>query len=64
MGGDLVRDLVEVDALDHTGEAEGVVAVEVRDADPVQVVRRDPGPQHLPLRALAGVEEDALAVPA
>ena len=64
MGGDLVRDLVEVDPLDDPGEAERVVAVEVRDADPVQVVRGDPGAQHLALGALAGVEEDALAVPA
>lgn len=64
MRGHLVRDTVEVDALDHPGEAEGVVAVEVGDADPVQVVRGDPGPQHLPLGALTGVEEQALPVPA
>lgn len=41
-----------------------MVAVEVRDADAVQVVGRDTGAHHLPLGALAGVEEDALAVPA
>lgn len=64
MGGDLVRDAVEVDPLDHPGEAQAVVAVEVRDADPVQVVGGDPGAQHLALGALAGVEQDALAVPA
>lgn len=62
--GHRVRHLVEVDPLDHPGEPEGVVAVEVGDADPVDVVRGDPGPQHLALGALAGVEEDALAVPA
>ncbi|CAM5668278.1 hypothetical protein SVIOM74S_08144 [Streptomyces violarus] len=64
MGGDLVRHLVEVDPLDDPGQAEAVVAVEVGDADPVQVVGGDPGAQHLALCALAGVEQDALAVPA
>lgn len=62
--GDGVRDPVEVDPLNHPGQAQRMVAVEVCDADPVDVVGCDPSPQHLPLGALAGVEEDALAVPA
>ena len=41
-----------------------MVTVEMGDADPVDVVRGDAGPQHLPLGALARVEQDALAVPA
>ncbi len=64
VGGDGVRDLVEIDPLDHARQAQRVVAVEVRDADPVDVVRGDAGPQHLALGPLARVEEDALAVPA
>lgn len=38
--------------------------MEVGDADPVEVVGGDPGAQHLALGALAGIEEEALAVPA
>src|SRR3954467_13859811 len=41
-----------------------VVAVEVRQAQPRDAARRDAGPQHLPLRTLAGIEQNALAIPA
>ena len=59
-----VRHPVEGEPLDDAGQAEAVVAVEVGEADPGDVVARDAGEQHLALGALARVEEDALAVPA
>ena len=48
----------------EAGEAEAVVAVKVRDEDPVDRARREVGVRHLPLRAFARVEEKALVVPA
>src|SRR6185437_15407262 len=41
-----------------------MIAVEVGDADPGDLVRGDAGEQHLPLRALARVEQQPLVVPA
>jgi hypothetical protein len=41
-----------------------VVAVEVGDADAGDLVRGDAGEQHLPLGALARVEQQARVVPA
>src|SRR3984957_10458692 len=41
-----------------------MVPVEVGDADRVNLVRRDPREQHLPLRSLTGVEQEPLPVPA
>ena len=55
---------VQRQALENARQAEAVVAVEVRDADPGDVGGRDPGLQHLALGAFAGVEQDPLAVPA
>jgi hypothetical protein len=60
---DRVRHLVQGHPLDHAGQAEAVIAVEVREADPVDLRGGDAGEQHLPLGALARVEENALGVP-
>src|SRR5207248_2643569 len=38
------------DPLDDPGHPEAVVAMEVRDTDPGDVMRTDPGARHLPLR--------------
>lgn len=54
VGGDAMRHPVEVDPLDHPGQAQRVVTVEVGDTDPVQVMGGDPGAQHLPLRSSPG----------
>jgi hypothetical protein len=61
---DRVRDAVEREPLHHTGHAEAVVPVEVRDEQAGDVGGGDPCMGHLPLGALAGVDEQALAVPA
>ena len=45
------------------GKAKAVVAVEVGDADAGDVARSGARPEELPLAAVAGVEEEALAVP-
>jgi hypothetical protein len=61
---DLVQGAVEGQSLQHTGEPEAVVAVQVGQTDPGDAAGRDPGEAELALGALAGVEEDALAIPA
>jgi hypothetical protein len=50
--------------LQHPGEPEVVVRVEVRQEDLVQLDEADRGAQELALRALAAVEEQPLAAPA
>ncbi len=64
MRDDRVRDAVEREPLHHAGHAQAVVAVEVRDEQAGDVGGGDAGVGHLPLGALAGVDEQALAVPA
>ena len=59
-----VRDAVQRHAGEHAGHAEAVVAVEVGQADPGDRAARHAGQQQLPLGALAGVEQEALGVPA
>ena len=59
-----VRHAVQRHPLHHAGQAQAVVAVEVREADPADLAGGDTGEQHLPLGALAGVEQDPLGVPA
>ena len=54
---------VEGHALNDPRYAEAVVAVEMREADPGDVGDGHAGQGHLPLTALARVEEQALAVP-
>jgi hypothetical protein len=61
---DDVGDAVEGDPLRDAGEAEAVVAVEVGDADPGDRGGRHAGVDHLSLRALTGIEEEPLVVPA
>ena len=56
--------VVERQPLHDTRYAEAVVAVEVGDAEPGDRGRRHPGVQHLPLRALPRIEEEALGIPA
>jgi len=60
---DRVAHLVEPQPREHPGEAEAVVPVEVGEADAGDLVRGDTGEEHLPLGALARIEEDALPVP-
>jgi len=54
---------VERQALDDTGEAQAMVAVEVRDADAFEAPRRHAGEQQLALGTLARIKEDAVSVP-
>ena len=61
--GDRVGHLLQGDALQHPGQPEAVVAVEVGEADDVDAARRDPGPGHLTLGALAAVKQDAAGSP-
>src|SRR5690625_4498979 len=48
----------------HPGQAEAMVAVHMGEADAVDLMGGDPGMNHLPLRALPGIEEVSLPVPA
>ncbi len=59
-----MRHAVQRRPLDDTRHAETVVAVKVREAQPVHRTDRHTGQHHLPLGALAGIEEDTLVVPA
>jgi hypothetical protein len=61
---DRVLGTVEREPLEHAGQTEAVVAVEVGDADAGDRARRDPGQGELTLGALAGIEKDPLVVPA
>ena len=54
----------ERERLQHPGQAEVVVGVEVRDEHLAQLDEADRGAQHLPLRALAAVEQQPLAAAA
>ena len=56
-------DPVEGQPLEDAGQAEAVVAVEMGDADAGDGRRSHAGQQHLPLGALARVEQHALGVP-
>ena len=60
---DGVRHAVERQPLDDARQADAVVAVEVGQDDVRDLGGGDAGVGHLPLRALAGVEEDAQLVP-
>ena len=62
--GDGAVDAVQGHALQHAGQAQAVVAVGVGDADSGDRRGRYAGQDHLALRALARVEQDALGVPA
>ena len=62
--GDRVRRPVQAQALEDPGQAQAVVAVQVGQADDADAARRDAGEGHLPLGALAGVEQDAGGAPA
>ena len=53
----------EVEGLEHSGETEPVIGVQVRDEDLIQIREPDRA-QQLALRALAAVHEDAIAAPA
>jgi hypothetical protein len=55
---------VEGEALEDAREAEAVVAVEVGDEDPVDGAGGQLAEGHLALGSFAGVEEEALVVPA
>src|ERR1044072_2412488 len=55
---------VQGQPLHDARKTKAVVAVEVRQAQPGDAARRHAGPQHLPLRALPGIEQNALAIPA
>jgi hypothetical protein len=61
---DRIRDLVQGHPLQDAGQAQAVIAVEVGDADPGDLVRGDAGEQHLALGPLARVEQQSLVVPA
>jgi hypothetical protein len=61
---DAVGHAVQGEPLHDSRYAEAVVAVEVGDTDARDVGGADARQLHLPLRALAGVEEEPLAVPA
>jgi hypothetical protein len=61
---DGVGDPVEGEPLDDAGEAEAVVAVEVRDEDARDRRRGGTDERHLALCSFAGVEQEALVVPA
>ena len=61
--GDRVGHLFQGDTLQHPGQSEAVVAVEVGEADDVDAARRDPSPGHLSLGALAAVEQDTTGSP-
>ena len=54
----------ESERLQHSGQAEEVVGVEVRQEDLVELDQADVRAQQLPLRALAAVEEQLLATAA
>ena len=57
-------DPVQRHPLQHPGQAEAVIPVEMGDADPGDLGRCDPGEQHLPLRSLTRVEQQSFAAPA
>jgi hypothetical protein len=57
-------DLVKRHPLEDAGQPQAVVAVEVGDADPGDLVRGDAGEQHLALGPLTRVEQQPLSVPA
>src|ERR1700733_3126522 len=48
---------------EHARQAQAVISVEMRDADPGDPARRDPGEQHLPLCPLTRVEQQSLVIP-
>ena len=56
--------IAERERLQHSGQAEVVVAVEVREEDLAQVDEADGRAQQLPLRPLAAVEEQPVAAAA
>ena len=58
-----MRHPVEGQPLQHAGQAEAVVAVEVAEADPGDLAGPHPGQQHLPLGALTRVEQQPFVVP-
>jgi len=47
-GIDRVRHPVQRHPLQHTRQAKAVIAMEMGDADPADLARRDPGEDHLP----------------
>ncbi len=53
----------EVEGLEHAGQAQPVVGVQVRDEDLVEIGEADRA-QKLALRSLAAVDQDAVASPA
>jgi len=59
-----VRHPVQRHPRQHARQAEAVVTVEMGDADAGDLARGHPGEQHLPLRSLTRVEQQALVVPA
>ncbi len=48
----------------HARQPEAMITVHVGDADARDLRGRDPGVNHLALRPLAGIEKQALAIPA
>jgi hypothetical protein len=60
---DRVRHTVEGQAGQDPGQAEAVIAVDMREADARDLGRRHAGMDHLPLGAFARIKEHALAVP-
>jgi len=60
---DLVGDAVEADALGDAGQAEAVVAVEVRDADLRDLGHGALGIDHLPLCSFTRIEQEPVLVP-
>ncbi len=56
--------LIECPAHEHSGQAEAMIAVEVRDADPRDRCGGDVREHELALRALARVEQHTFTVPA
>ncbi len=59
-----VRNPVQREPLHHPGQAQTVIAVEVRDAHTRQRRGGNTGTEHLLLGALTRVEQDRLVVPA
>ncbi|KHL04314.1 hypothetical protein LK10_05050 [Sinomonas humi] len=60
---DGMLDAIEGHARDHAWEPVAVVAVDMCEADACDIGARDAGVDHLALRPLAGIEQEALAVP-
>jgi hypothetical protein len=58
-----VRYPVQGHPCEHAWQAQAVISVEMRDADPGDPACRDPGEQHLPLCPLARVEQQSLVIP-